>query len=45
MCKDFNFSRDYKKLKDIGLSRTQAQTCTTLSNWQACVNAGWTTGY
>ena len=45
MCKDFNFSSGYKTLRDIGLSQTQAQTCTTLSNWQACVNAGWTTGY
>lgn len=34
-----------KTLSIIGLSQTQAQTCTTLSNWQACVNAGWTTGY
>ena len=40
-----NLSTSYRKLKTIGLSRTQAQTCTTLSNWQACVNAGWTTGY
>ena len=34
-----------KKLRRIGLSQTQAETCTTLSNWQACVNVGWTTGY
>lgn len=32
-------------LKSIGLSQTQAQTCTTLSNWTALSNAGWTTGY
>lgn len=32
-------------LKWIGLSSTQATTCTTLSNWTACETAGWTTGY
>lgn len=34
-----------KTLKSIGLSNEQAQTCQTLSNWQAFVEAGWTTGY
>ena len=34
-----------KTLKYIGLSKTQATTCTTLSNWAACEAAGWTTGY
>ena len=34
-----------KTLKYIGLSETQATTCTTLSNWSACETAGWTTGY
>ena len=34
-----------KTLKSIGLSETQATTCTTLSNWSACEAAGWTTGY
>ena len=34
-----------KTLKTIGLSETQATTCTTLSNWSACEAAGWTTGY
>ena len=34
-----------KTLKNIGLSETQATTCTTLSNWSACEAAGWTTGY
>ena len=34
-----------KTLKYIGLSETQATTCTTLSNWAACEEAGWTTGY
>ena len=36
---------DTKTLKNIGLSETQATTCTTLSNWAACEEAGWTTGY
>ena len=35
----------YKKLSYIGLSSTQATTCTGLSNWSACQSAGWTTGY
>ena len=34
-----------KTLAYIGLSETQATTCTTLSNWTACETAGWTTGY
>lgn len=34
-----------KTLAHIGLSETQATTCTTLSNWAACEAAGWTTGY
>ena len=34
-----------KTLLKIGLSETQAQTCTSLSNWSACEAAGWTTGY
>ena len=34
-----------KTLKYIGLSEEQATKCTTLSNWQACVSSGWTTGY
>lgn len=34
-----------KTLKYIGLSPSQATTCTTLSNWSACQAAGWTTGY
>lgn len=34
-----------KNLKWVGLSETQATTCTTLSNWQALANKGWTTGY
>lgn len=38
-------NRVTKTLQSIGLTSTQATTCTTLSNWQACVTAGWTTGY
>lgn len=34
-----------KTLKYIGLSSTQATTCQTLSNWDAFVSAGWSTGY
>ena len=34
-----------KTLARIGLSSTQATTCTTLANWSACESAGWTTGY
>ena len=34
-----------KTLKEIGLSSTQATTCQSLSNYQAFLEAGWTTGY
>jgi len=34
-----------KTLKKVGLSQSQATTCTTLSNYAAFTNAGWTTGY
>jgi hypothetical protein len=36
---------DWKTLKFIGLSQAQAEICTTLSNYQAFINNGWTTGY
>lgn len=39
-----NYTRE-KTLKILGLSSSQATTCTTLSNWSACEAAGWTTGY
>ena len=39
-----NYPSD-KTLANIGLSETQAQTCTTLSNYEAFTSAGWTTGY
>ena len=32
-----------RTLTDIGLSQTQAQICTTLSNWADAQSAGWTT--
>ena len=32
-------------LQYIGLTQEQATICTTLSNYQAFTNAGWTTGY
>lgn len=34
-----------KTLQAIGLTSAQAATCTTLSNYQAFLDAGWTTGY
>ena len=34
-----------KTLKYIGLSSAQATTCQSLSNWDAFVSAGWTSGY
>ena len=46
MCKTMNPYHPYHKtLKRIGLSSTQATTCTGLSNWSALQSAGWTTGY
>ena len=35
----------YLTLREMGLSETQAQRCTTLSNYEAFTAAGWTTGY
>lgn len=34
-----------KDLKSVGLSSAQATTCQGLSNYQAFLDAGWTTGY
>ena len=34
-----------KTLQTIGLSETQATTCTTLSNWSTLQSRGWSTGY
>ena len=36
---------NYKRLNRLGLSKEQAQRCTTLSNYQAFLDAGWITGY
>lgn len=40
-----NIVSTQRTLAKIGLSETQATTCTTLSNWQSLVDKGWTTGY
>lgn len=34
-----------KTLKELGISSNNATKCTNLSNYQAFLNAGWTTGY
>jgi surface protein len=34
-----------KTLSALGISSSQATTCQSLSNYQAFLNAGWTTGY
>ena len=34
-----------KTLAYIGLTQEQAEKCTTMSNYEAFTNAGWTTGY
>ena len=38
-------SSSSKTLKYIGLTSSQATTCESLSNYQAFLDAGWTTGY
>ena len=43
-CNNKSYSGD-KSLKTFGLTEEQAQTCTTLSNYQAFLDAGWTNGY
>ena len=45
MCKNATAYTDTKTLKYIGLTPEQANKCKTLSNYQAFLNAGWTTGY
>lgn len=40
-----SISSDNKTLKYVGLTEEQAKKCTTLSNWQAFINAGWQAGY
>lgn len=36
---------DFKTLKSVGLSEIQSETCQSLSNYNAFIAAGWTTGY
>lgn len=45
MCKNATNYTQTKTLAFIGLTQTQATTCQSLSNWNAFVNAGWSTGY
>lgn len=45
MCANASLITTNKTLKYIGLSSTQANTCTGLSNYSAFTSAGWTTGY
>ena len=45
MCSNATSYTGTKTLKQIGLSSTQATTCQSLSNYQAFLDAGWTTGY
>lgn len=42
---DYWARQEQKILAYIGLSSAQATTCQTLSNWDAFVAAGWSTGY
>ena len=45
MCANATSYTYTKTLKYIGLTSEQANKCKTLSNYQAFLNAGWTTGY
>lgn len=45
MCANATSYTGTKTLAQIGLTSEQATKCTTLSNYQAFLNAGWTTGY
>lgn len=42
---EYNKTSYNKTLANLGLSSAQATTCQGLSNWDAFVTAGWTTGY
>ena len=35
----------FRKLSYVGLTSSQVDRCKTLSNYEACINAYWTTGY
>lgn len=45
MCANATSYTGTKTLSYIGLTSTQATTCTGLSNWASAQQAGWTTGY
>jgi len=45
MCINATSYTNTKTLKALGLTSTQATTCTGLSNYSAFIAAGWTTGY
>lgn len=45
MCINAVTFKSTKSLRYIGLSEEQAQKCTTLSNYQTFLDAGWTIGY
>lgn len=45
MCTNAVNVTEKKTLKDIGINQTLATKCTTLGNYQAFTEAGWTTGY
>ena len=45
MCINATSYKGTKTLKYIGINSKQATTCQTLSNYQAFLDAGWTTGY
>ena len=45
MCINATSYTGTKTLEEIGLTSTQATTCQSLSNYQAFLDAGWTTGY
>lgn len=45
MCAKATSYKGTKTLKNVGLSKTQTITCQSLSNYQAFLDAGWTTGY
>lgn len=45
MCINMNLYTGTKTLQKLGLTSAQATICQTLSNWDAFVEAGWSTGY
>ena len=45
MCTNASSYTRTKTLAYIGLTLEQAEKCMTMSNYQAFLDAGWTTGY